>query len=109
MRTDFFFAASAPVEFPTLAAHFPGFERPADFVEPGGFCESAFLGFDRPTPFTALCVFSGCAGCRGGRPMSSGSVCTIFCHQKLFGFVDHYVCLNVYEFFLLKFKFSVWF
>ena len=76
MRPDFFFAASAALEFPALATHFPGFERPPDFVEHGGFCESTFLGFERPTVFTALCVFSGCAGCRGGRPALSGSVST---------------------------------
>ena len=76
MRPDFFFAASAALEFPTLATHFPDFERPPDFVEHGGFCESTFLGFERPTVFTARCVFSSCAGCRGGRPALSGSVST---------------------------------
>lgn len=76
MRADFFFATSAPVELPTLATLFPGFHRPANFVEPGGFCESTFLGFERPTTFTALCVFSGCAGCCGGRAALSGSLST---------------------------------
>jgi hypothetical protein len=76
MRTDFFFAVSAPVEFPTLATPLTGFERPANFVEPGDFSESAFLGFDRPTAFTGLCVFSCCAGCSGGRTTLSGSVST---------------------------------
>jgi hypothetical protein len=63
-------------EFPTLATLFPSFTRPADFLEAGGFCSSTFLDFERPTTFTALCVFSGCAGCRGGRAALSGSVST---------------------------------
>ena len=74
MRPNFFFDTSAPLEFPTLAKLFPGFTMPADFVEVGGLCESTFLGFERPTAFMGLCVFSSCAGCRGGRATLSGSV-----------------------------------
>ena len=74
MRADFFFATSALVELPTLAPRVPGLQSPTDLVAAGSFCSSVFLGFDRPTAFTALCVFSGCAGCRGGPSPCSGNV-----------------------------------
>jgi hypothetical protein len=73
-RVDFFFATSAVVELPTFAPLFPGLESPADFAAPGLLSSSTFLGFERPTPFTAFCVFSGCAGCRGGLAAASGNV-----------------------------------
>jgi hypothetical protein len=68
VRTCFFFATSGLVELPTFASLFPGLQGPADFVEPRGFSESVFLGFERPTALTARCVFSSVLGDRrGGR------------------------------------------
>lgn len=76
VRTSFFLPTSAVVELPTLALLFPGLHKPADFVEPRGFCESTALGFERPTTFTARSGFPGCAGRRGGSTALLGSVST---------------------------------
>lgn len=37
MLANFFFATSALVELPTFATFFPGFNKPASFVDPRGF------------------------------------------------------------------------